>query len=256
MLSSVARSLSATSSSRPPRCGCSSWASATDPLAATAPATATTSDVGRTPNSLRTTHLLLRLPCESTRGPYAVAMERRAGRDRRTGRSGRAPSTRAGPPQRAAAVMRERAGRAPGVGLICGTGFAPCTDVARRPRHASPSRTWASGQAPSPATSTRSTSASCPGVTVAAVKAKVLPCDGATWPESGLPARSLALAGCRTPAVLGQLGLHARRRAARRLPGLHRPHQLLGHQPAGRRSARATAGRRPTCRWPSSTTPS
>ena len=34
------------------------------------------------------------------------------------------------------------------------------------------------------------------GVTVAAVKAKVLPCDGATWQESGLPARSLALAGC------------------------------------------------------------
>jgi purine nucleoside phosphorylase len=33
---------------------------------------------------------------------------------------------------------------------------------------------------------------------VAAVKAKVLPCDGATRQESGLPARSLALAGCRT----------------------------------------------------------
>jgi purine-nucleoside phosphorylase len=36
------------------------------------------------------------------------------------------------------------------------------------------------------------------GVTVAAVKAKVLPCDGATWQESGLPARTLAQAGCRT----------------------------------------------------------
>jgi xanthosine phosphorylase len=36
------------------------------------------------------------------------------------------------------------------------------------------------------------------GVTVAAVKAKVLPCDGATWQESGIPARSLAVAGCRT----------------------------------------------------------
>ena len=30
------------------------------------------------------------------------------------------------------------------------------------------------------------------------VKAKVLPCDDATWQESGLPARSLARAGCRT----------------------------------------------------------
>ena len=54
------------------------------------------------------------------------------------------------------------------------------------------------------------------GVTVAAVKAKVLPCDGATWPESGLPARSLARAGCRIAAVLGELRLHARRR---RSPG-------------------------------------
>ena len=34
------------------------------------------------------------------------------------------------------------------------------------------------------------------GVTVAAVKAKVLPCDGASWQEAGLPARSLALSGC------------------------------------------------------------
>lgn len=36
------------------------------------------------------------------------------------------------------------------------------------------------------------------GALVACVKAKVLPCDGATWAESGIPARSLALAGCRT----------------------------------------------------------
>ena len=31
--------------------------------------------------------------------------------------------------ERAAAVIRERAGREPAVGLICGTGFAPCSDV-------------------------------------------------------------------------------------------------------------------------------
>ena len=34
------------------------------------------------------------------------------------------------------------------------------------------------------------------GVVVAAVKGKSLPCDGATWQEAGLPARTLALAGC------------------------------------------------------------
>jgi len=33
---------------------------------------------------------------------------------------------------------------------------------------------------------------------VAMVKAKVLPCDGATWEQAGLPARTLALLGCRT----------------------------------------------------------
>ena len=32
---------------------------------------------------------------------------------------------------------------------------------------------------------------------MAAVKAKSLPCDGATWQESGLPARTLAALGCR-----------------------------------------------------------
>ena len=36
------------------------------------------------------------------------------------------------------------------------------------------------------------------GVVVAAVKAKSLPCDGATWQEAGLPARTLASLGCRS----------------------------------------------------------
>jgi purine nucleoside phosphorylase len=95
----------------------------------------------------------------------------------------------------AASVMRERAGRAPAVGLICGTGFAPCTDVlsdgvsipfeglglrpSRIPDHVNEIEVG-----------------ELEGVTVAAVKAKVLPCDGATWQESGLPARALARAGC------------------------------------------------------------
>jgi inosine/guanosine/xanthosine phosphorylase family protein len=99
--------------------------------------------------------------------------------------------------QRAAAVLRERAGRAPSLGLICGTGFAPCTDTLS-------DRVTISfedlGFRPSaiPGHVNEVDVGELSGVTVAAVKAKVLPCDGATWPESGLPARSLALAGCRT----------------------------------------------------------
>jgi xanthosine phosphorylase len=99
--------------------------------------------------------------------------------------------------ERAASIIRERAGRAPRVGVICGTGFAPCTDVLA-------DRVTISfadlGLRPSaiPGHVNEVEVGELAGVTVAAVKAKVLPCDGASWPESGLPARSLALAGCRT----------------------------------------------------------
>lgn len=97
--------------------------------------------------------------------------------------------------ERAAAVILERAGRAPQVGVICGTGFAPCADVlsgqvsigfetlgfrpSRIPDHVND---VVVGE--------------LDGITVAAVRAKVLPCDGASAQESGLPARSLAVAGC------------------------------------------------------------
>lgn len=98
--------------------------------------------------------------------------------------------------QRAAEVMRERAGRAPTVGLICATGFAPCTDILD-------DRVTISfeelGFRPSGIEDhvNEVDIGELAGVTVAAVKAKVLPCDGATWEESGVPARSLAAAGCR-----------------------------------------------------------
>jgi xanthosine phosphorylase len=85
----------------------------------------------------------------------------------------------------------------PLVAVICGTGFAACTDVLT-------DRVTVAfedlGFRPSaiPGHVNEVDVGELAGVTVAAVKAKVLPCDGATWAESGLPARSLALAGCRT----------------------------------------------------------
>jgi xanthosine phosphorylase len=99
--------------------------------------------------------------------------------------------------ERAAAVIRERTGREPTVGLICGTGFAPCTDVLAD-RVTIPFEDLGFRPSVIPAHVNEVEVGELSGVCVVAVKAKVLPCDGATWAESGLPARSLALAGCRT----------------------------------------------------------
>ena len=99
--------------------------------------------------------------------------------------------------ERAAAVIRERAGRAPRVGLICGTGFAPCTDVLTD-RVTIPFGELGLRASAIPGHVNEVDVGELDGVTVAAVKAKVLPCDGATWQESGLAARSLARAGCQT----------------------------------------------------------
>jgi purine nucleoside phosphorylase len=97
---------------------------------------------------------------------------------------------------RAAAIIRERAGREPQVGLICGTGFAPCTDVLSD-RMTIPFDKLGFRPSAIPDHVNEVDVGELDGVTVAAVKAKVLPCDGASWQESGLPARSLARAGCR-----------------------------------------------------------
>lgn len=83
------------------------------------------------------------------------------------------------------------------MGLICGTGFAPCTDVLTD-RVTIPFADLGFRPSAIPAHVNEVELGDLGGITVAAVKAKVLPCDGATWSESGLPARSLALAGCRT----------------------------------------------------------
>jgi inosine/guanosine/xanthosine phosphorylase family protein len=99
--------------------------------------------------------------------------------------------------ERAAAVITERSGRQPTVGLICGTGFAPCTDVLSDPVTIPFEALGFRGSA-IPGHINEVVVGELPGVTVAATRAKVLPCDGATWQESGLPARSLAMAGCRS----------------------------------------------------------
>lgn len=99
--------------------------------------------------------------------------------------------------ERAADVIRQRAGRSPSVGVICGTGFAACTDVLSDRVSIAFDEL---GFRPSAIEDhvNEVDVGELDGVTVAAVKAKVLPCDGATWQESGLPARSLARAGCET----------------------------------------------------------
>jgi purine nucleoside phosphorylase len=98
---------------------------------------------------------------------------------------------------RAAEVIWKRAGRVPSVGVICGTGFAACTDVLDDRVSISFEEL---GFRPSaiPDHVNELDVGELDGVTVASVKAKVLPCDGATWEESGLAARSLARAGCKT----------------------------------------------------------
>jgi inosine/guanosine/xanthosine phosphorylase family protein len=98
---------------------------------------------------------------------------------------------------RAAAIIRERAGRIPTVGVICGTGFAPCTDVLTD-RVSIPFEDLGFRPSAIPDHENEVDVGELGEVTVAAVKAKVLPCDDATWQESGLPARTLAVAGCRT----------------------------------------------------------
>jgi purine-nucleoside phosphorylase len=98
---------------------------------------------------------------------------------------------------RAAEVILDRAGRRPQVALICGTGFAPCTDVLDQ-RLTIDFEDLGFRPSAIPGHVNELDIGQLGGVTVAALRAKVLPCDGATWQESGLPARSLARAGCRT----------------------------------------------------------
>lgn len=98
---------------------------------------------------------------------------------------------------RAADVLRERSGVRPDIGIICGTGFGAASDVLDD-RTTIPFADLP-GFRPSaiPSHINEVDVGSVGDVSVACVKAKVLPCDGATWQEAGLPARTLAAAGCR-----------------------------------------------------------
>lgn len=99
--------------------------------------------------------------------------------------------------EQAARIVVERAGARPDIGLICGTGFGAAADVLED--RVSVPFDDLPGFRPSaiPSHINEIDVGSVGGVRVACVKAKVLPCDGATWQESGLPARTLAMAGCR-----------------------------------------------------------
>jgi len=97
--------------------------------------------------------------------------------------------------ERAGRTIRERAGRVPSVGLICGTGFAACTDVLAD-GVTIPFADLGFRDSAIPGHVNEVVVGEIGGVTVAATRGKVLPCDGATMAESGLPARSLAMAGC------------------------------------------------------------
>ena len=100
--------------------------------------------------------------------------------------------------EQAARVIIDRAGLEPTVGLICGTGFAPCTDVLADPVTIPFEDLPGFRLSAIPDHVNEIDVGTVEDTVVAAVKAKVLPCDGATWEEAGIPARTLAMAGCRT----------------------------------------------------------
>ena len=108
--------------------------------------------------------------------------------------------------EQAARILVDRAGVAPEVGIICGTGFGEAADVLGD-RVSIPFEDLP-GFRPSAIVShiNEIDVGTVGGVRVACVKAKVLPCDGATWQEAGMPARTLALAGCRTLLYMAHSG--------------------------------------------------
>ena len=83
----------------------------------------------------------------------------------------------------AADVIRQRSGREPEVGLICGTGFGPCADVLTD-RVTIPYEDLGFRPSAIPSHINEVDVGLLDGVVVAAVKGKSLPCDGATWQEA------------------------------------------------------------------------
>ena len=116
--------------------------------------------------------------------------------------------------------------------------------VARLPAQRHPRATstrWSSAssaESPSPPPGPRS----CP-VTARPGRRADCPPAASRWPAAA-------------PALLGQLGLDARGPATRRASSPSATTSTSRASTRSPRSGRASAGRRPTCRWPSSTTPS
>ena len=142
-------------------------------------------------------------------------------------------------------IIRERAGRTPSVGLICGTGFAR-TDILED-AVTIPFEELGFRDSAIPGHVNEVVVGEVAGVTVAATQGKVLPCDGATMAESGMPARSLAMAGCHS--LLYSASSGSMRDDV--LPGAFlafTDHIDFCGQDPWLASARAMAGRRPTSR--------
>jgi inosine/guanosine/xanthosine phosphorylase family protein len=107
---------------------------------------------------------------------------------------------------RAAAIIKDRTLIDPEVGVILATGLAPCADVLENT--ATVPFTDLPGFRPSrvPSHVNEVTIGAVEGRGVAVMKAKILPCDGATWEESGIPARTLARLGCRVLIYIANSG--------------------------------------------------
>ena len=107
---------------------------------------------------------------------------------------------------RAAAIIQSRTLVRPEIGVILATGFAPCADVVEDavtvPFADLP------GFRPSriPSHVNEVAVGTVVGRGVAVMKAKILPCDGATWEESGISARTLARLGCRVLLYIANSG--------------------------------------------------
>lgn len=107
---------------------------------------------------------------------------------------------------KAAAIISDKTPIDPEVGVILATGFAPCADVLENavtiPFADLP------GFRPSriPSHVNEVAVGTVMGRGVAVMKAKILPCDGATWEESGISARTLARLGCRVLVYMANSG--------------------------------------------------
>jgi inosine/guanosine/xanthosine phosphorylase family protein len=98
--------------------------------------------------------------------------------------------------EQAARVVLAAVPSPPELGVILATGFAPCADVLAEAVTIPFARLPGFRESAIPSHVNELVVGRLGDRTVAMVKAKMLPCDGASWEEAGLAARTLALAGC------------------------------------------------------------